>query len=95
MLIVEHYYEPLTFQPGTPTRQPPACLRIGGISTGRAQPIPVCRKCGAPVGIFLDHGLRWQHFRCDDGTSGTQEVYDPGHPAQVGWLLPGEDPGEL
>jgi hypothetical protein len=31
----------------------------------------------------------------DDGTSGTQELYDPGHPAQVGWLLPDEDPGEL
>ncbi len=29
------------------------------------EPIPVCRECGAPVGIFLAHGLRWQHFRGD------------------------------
>ena len=55
----------------------------------------MCRECGAPVGIFLAHGLRWQHFRGDGATSGTQEIYDPGHPAEVGWLLPGEDPEEL
>jgi hypothetical protein len=59
------------------------------------EPLPVCRQCGAPVGIFLPHGLRWQHFRGDGATSGTQEIYDPGHPAEVGWLLPGEDPEEL
>jgi hypothetical protein len=59
------------------------------------EPIPVCRQCGALVGIFLAHGLRWQHFRGDGATSGTQDIYDPGHPAQVGWLLPGEDPEEL
>ena len=29
------------------------------------EPLPVCRQCGAPVAIFLDHGLRWQHFRGD------------------------------
>jgi hypothetical protein len=55
----------------------------------------VCRQCGAPVGIFLADGLRWQHFRGDGATSGTQEIYHPGHPAEVGWLLPGEDPEEL
>jgi hypothetical protein len=59
------------------------------------EPIPVCRECAAPVGIFLAHGLRWQHFRGDAATSGTQEIYDPGHPAEVTWLLPGEDPGEF
>ena len=59
------------------------------------EPIPVCRHCGAPVGIFLDRGLRWQHFRGDAATSGTQEIYDPGHPAEAIWLLPGEDPEEL
>jgi hypothetical protein len=59
------------------------------------EPFPVCRECGAPVGIFLAHGLRWQHFRGDGATSGTQEIYHPGHPAEVGWLLPGEDPDEL
>jgi hypothetical protein len=59
------------------------------------EPFPVCRHCGAPVGIFLDHGLRWQHFRGDGATSGTQNIYHPGHPAQATWLLPGEDPEEL
>ena len=59
------------------------------------EPFPVCRHCGAPVGIFPDHGLHWQHFRGDDATSGTQNIYHPGHPAQATWLLPGEDPDEL
>ncbi len=59
------------------------------------EPFPVCRECGAPVGIFLAHGLRWQHFRGDGATTGTQQIYDPGHPAEVTWLLPGEDPEEL
>jgi hypothetical protein len=59
------------------------------------EPLPVCRQCAAPVAIFLAHGLRWQHFRGDSATSGTQEIYHPGHPAQIGWLLPGEDPEEL
>jgi hypothetical protein len=59
------------------------------------EPIPVCRECGALVGIFLAHGLRWQHYRGDSVTSGSQEIYDPGHPAEVTWLLPGEGPGEF
>jgi hypothetical protein len=59
------------------------------------EPFPVCRECGAPAGIFLAHGLRWQHFRGDGITSGAQEIYDPGHPAEVTWLLPGEDPDDL
>jgi hypothetical protein len=59
------------------------------------EPIPVCRECGALVGIFLAYGLQWQHFRGDGVTSGTQEIYDPGHGAEVAWLLPGEEPGEL
>jgi hypothetical protein len=59
------------------------------------EPFPVCRQCGAPVAIFLTHGLRWQHFRGNAATSGTQQIYDPGHPAEVTWLLPGEDPAEL
>jgi hypothetical protein len=59
------------------------------------EPLPVCRQCGAPVGIFLARGLRWQHFHGDNATTGDQEIYDPGHPAEVTWLLPGEDPEEL
>ncbi len=56
--------------------------------------VPVCRRCGAQVGIFPDHGPEWQHFRGDWATSGAQETYDPGHPAAVIWCLPGEDPEE-
>ena len=67
----------------------------GALSPEDDEPFPVCRHCGAPVGIFPDHGLHWQHFRGDDATSGTQEIYHPGHPAQATWLLPDEDPGEL
>jgi hypothetical protein len=58
------------------------------------EPVPVCRQCGALVGIFLDHGLEWQHFRGDGTTAGAQEIYDPGHPAEVSWRLPDEDPQE-
>lgn len=58
------------------------------------EPVPVCRRCGALVGIFLVRGLDWQHFRGDWTTSGTQEIYDPGHPAEATWRLPGEAPEE-
>jgi hypothetical protein len=54
--------------------------------------IPVCRRCNRQVGIFLDHGLDWQHFDGDGTTAGAQEIYDPGHPVEVTWRLPGEDP---
>jgi len=57
--------------------------------------IPVCRRCGGQVGIFLSRGLQWQHFRGDGITSGAQEIYDPGHAAEVAWILPDEDPEEL
>ena len=59
------------------------------------EPIPVCRECGGLVGIFPDHGLRWQHFRGDDITSGAQQIYDPGHDPAVTWILPSEDPDDL
>ena len=59
------------------------------------EPIPVCRECGGLVGIFPDHGLRWQHFRGDGATSGAQQIYEPGHDPAVTWILPGEDPDDL
>jgi len=59
------------------------------------EPVPVCRRCGGMAGIFPDHGLRWRHFRGTASTSGTQEIYDPGHAPQVTWILPGEGPEEL
>jgi hypothetical protein len=59
------------------------------------QPIPLCRRCGAMIGIFPDHGLQWRHFRGDGATSGAQEIYEPGHAAQVTWILADEGPEEL
>ncbi len=47
------------------------------------------------IGIFPDRGLQWRHFRSDGTTSGTQEIYDPGHVAQVTWILADEGPEEL
>lgn len=76
-----------------------ADLTVGEASGAEApedeEPIPVCRRCGGLVGIFLAHGLEWQHFRGDGTTSGVREIYDPGHPAEVTWRLPDEDPEEL
>jgi hypothetical protein len=70
-----------------------ACETRGDATTPEdEEPIPVCRQCGAPVGIFLAHGLQWQHYRGDSITSGTQQIYNPGHPAEATWLLPDEDP---
>ena len=60
-----------------------------------AEAIPLCRQCGCLVGIFPDRGLQWQHFRGDLITSGGQQIYDPGHAAEVAWILPDEDPDEL
>jgi hypothetical protein len=59
------------------------------------EPIPVCRRCGAMIAIFPDHGLQWRHFRGAGSTSAAQEVYDPGHAAQVTWILADEGPEEL
>jgi hypothetical protein len=63
-------------------------------AAGGDEAVPVCGRCGAQLGIFPDHGLNWQHFRGDWTTSGTQEIYDPGHLAEVTWRLPGEGPEE-
>jgi hypothetical protein len=57
--------------------------------------IPLCRRCGGLVGVFIDRGLQWQHFRGDLFTSGGQQIYDPGHAAEVAWILPDEDLDEL
>jgi hypothetical protein len=62
---------------------------------GDDEPFPVCRRCGSAVGIFPDQDLDWQHFTGDATASGSQDTYDPGHQAQVVWLLPDEDPETL
>jgi hypothetical protein len=57
--------------------------------------LPACRRCGASVGIFPDHGLDWRHYRGDGITSGAQQIYDPGHAPDVTWCLPDENPEEF
>ena len=59
------------------------------------EPTPLCRRCGAMIGIFPDRGLQWRHFRGGGITSGAQEIYDPGHAARVTWILADEGPEEL
>jgi hypothetical protein len=54
------------------------------------EPIPLCRTCGAPVGIFPELALNWRHFRGDAAASGTHQTYDPGHAPEVAWYLPDE-----
>jgi len=61
-------------------------------AAGDDEAVPVCGRCGGQVGIFPDHGPEWRHFRGDWTTSGAQEIYAPGHPAEVIWRLPGEEP---
>jgi len=61
-------------------------------AAGDDEAVPVCRQCAGQIGIFLEHGLEWQHFRGDWTTPGAQEIYDPGHLAEVTWRLPGEGP---
>jgi hypothetical protein len=63
-------------------------------AAGGDEAVPVCRRCDGQVGIFLDRGLEWQHFRGDGTTARAQKIYDPGHPAEVIWRFPGEDPEE-
>jgi len=61
------------------------------------EPLPVCRRCGALVGIFPDRGgMDWRHFTGgDDLTSAAKQLYDPGHRPEVTWLQPDEGPEEL
>ena len=59
-------------------------------AAGDDEAVPVCSRCAGQVGIFPDHGPQWRHFRGDWATSGAQEIYDSGHPAEVTWRLSGE-----
>jgi hypothetical protein len=52
------------------------------------EPIPLCRECGAPVGIFPELNLSWRHFRGDAAVSGAHQTFDPGHAPEVAWYLP-------
>ena len=54
------------------------------------EPIPLCRTCGAPVGIFPELALSWRHFRGDAAAAGAHQTYDPDHAPKVAWYLPHE-----
>ena len=72
-----------------------AVIPAGDETPEDEEPTPLCRRCGAMIGIFPDRSLQWHHFRGDSTTSGAQEIYDPGHAAQVTWILADEGPEEL
>ena len=57
-------------------------------ATGEAE--PVCELCGASIGIFLERGLDWLHYKGDGTTAGAQRIYNPGHTPVVTWH-PSED----
>ena len=48
---------------------------------------PICAQCGSPIGIFLKHGLTWQHYRGDGTPVDEQEVFSPDHDPVVSWRL--------
>lgn len=49
---------------------------------------PFCWTCGATVGIFICHGDAWLHYRGEGTVASPVELYDAGHPAEVGWRPP-------
>jgi hypothetical protein len=59
------------------------------------EPIPLCRTCGAPVGIFPELTLNWRHYRGEATASGPHHTYDPGHAPEVAWYLPDETPEDF
>ena len=93
-LVYLSAFDPLMFEIAMDAADLAVGEALGAEALEDEQPIPVCRQCSVQVGIFPDHGLDWQHFRGDWTTSGAQEIYDPGHLAQVTWRLPSEGPEE-
>jgi hypothetical protein len=59
------------------------------------EPIPLCRACGSPIGIFPELILNWRHFHGDAVAWGTHQTYDPGHAPEVAWYLPDEAPEDF
>jgi hypothetical protein len=55
------------------------------------EPVPVCGRCGADVGIFVRFGLDWRHYR-EGAALGKAEIFDPGHAPEVAWRMPGAAP---
>lgn len=53
---------------------------------------PYCATCGATVGIFIDHGEGWHHFRGAGTPEDPNELYDAGHEPDLAWRVPGGQP---
>jgi hypothetical protein len=47
-----------------------------------------CATCGQWVGIFIDHGDGWHHYRGEGTAASPVVIYDPGHEATPAGMLP-------
>jgi hypothetical protein len=43
-----------------------------------------CAVCGALIGIFIDHGQGWHHYRGEGTAASPVELFDAGHEATPG-----------
>ena len=59
------------------------------------EPEPLCGRCGSPVALFPDQGLRWHHYRLPAGTGGEPEITDRGHQPRVEWYPPDDLPDDF
>jgi hypothetical protein len=55
------------------------------------EPVPVCGRCGADIGIFIRFGLEYRHYR-EGASLGEAEIFDPGHPPELVWRTPAPTP---
>jgi hypothetical protein len=64
----------------------PASPDLDNLDYGE-EPVPVCSRCGADIGIFIKFGLDWRHYR-EGAALGQAEIFDPGHAPELTWRLP-------
>lgn len=46
---------------------------------------PFCATCGTTIGIFIEHGDGWHHFRGNGTEQNPNVLYDAGHEPVVAW----------
>jgi hypothetical protein len=82
--------DPLMFAMAMDAADLTVSLAPGAGAPKDEEPVPVCRQCGAPVGIFLDHGLEWQHFVRREVAHVSSELADwRVGLVQIGGVVPG------
>ena len=59
--------------------------RLDEADTDQDDPEPYCSACGASIGIFLNHGQDWHHYRGEGTVASPVELYDAGHEPAVAW----------